>query len=110
MAEFIGLLLLALTFGLVAVVTPWFRARQNSRAVERWMLAEFCSVFLVGTGATGGALVFAQIVDAWKSGSLTLLVFTAGTVAVGIPALFIAARWLGRRLARRAEGNAVPAA
>lgn len=110
MAELIGLLLLALTFALVAIATPWFRARQDVRWVERWMLAELFSVFLVGIGSTGGALVFAEVVYAWKSGSVAQLGLTTGAVVIGIPVLFIAARWLGRWMERRAGAKPVPAA
>ena len=99
MAEIVGLLLLALTFSVVAIATPWFRAHLDEPWMDRWMVGELVAVFLVGTGATGGALLFTAAVNAWHHRSVMEIAAVALGILVVLPVLFYASRWLGRRVA-----------
>ena len=108
MDEIIGLLLLGATFALIALITPWFRRHEHSRALDRWMVAEMTAVSLVGMGAIGASFVIAALIESWQSGDTTQIALTYGGAVVVLPALVIGSRWLGRVVARKAGRGTVP--
>jgi hypothetical protein len=67
------------------------------------MAGEFLAVTLVALGATGGALLFAAAVSAWQHHDPVEIGAVAAAVFIGLPAIFLASRWLGRRLARNRQ-------
>jgi xanthine/uracil permease len=97
MEEFIGLVVLAVAIALITVGVPWFRRRDETPAIERFMLAEAYTIVVIGLLALGGALVLHDLATAWSAGETTHVIVGVAAIAV----LIVAARFARGLFARR---------
>lgn len=95
MTELVGLLMLGATFALPALLGPWLLRHLDS---PRELAISF---FVTGLGVTGLGVVMGGLADALHGGDPRHIAVSLGTVLVGLPALALGNRWLGRRMAKR---------